>query len=111
MNAVQVEQQSYEMPPREGVSIAHFPTVADIDRSARFYEKVFGDRILSMGDGKAPGYLQLANIWMILNVGGGPTRQLFPGQVATGWFRLSPMTAKPSLWTPRIAHHQAGPHR
>ena len=26
-----------------------------------------------MGDGNAPAYLQLANIWMILNVGGGPT--------------------------------------
>ena len=73
MNGVQVEQKSYEMPPREGISIAHFLTVADIERSARYYEKVFGARILSLGDGNAPGYLQLANIWMILNVGGGPT--------------------------------------
>ena len=73
MNAVQVEQKSYEMPPREGISIAHFLTVADVDRSAHYYEKVFGARILSMGDGNAPPYLQLANIWMILNVGGGPT--------------------------------------
>ena len=39
--------------------------------SARYYEKVFGARILSLGDGDAPGYLQLANIWMILNVGAG----------------------------------------
>src|ERR1700683_3940948 len=73
MTAVQVEQKSYEMPPREGISIAQFLTVADIERSARYYEKVFGARILSLGDGNAPGYLQLANIWMILNVGGGPT--------------------------------------
>ena len=72
--AVQIEQKSYEMPPRDGISIAHFLTVADIERSARYYEKVFGARILSLGDGNAPGYLQLANIWMILNVGGGPTR-------------------------------------
>ena len=71
--SVQVEQNSYEMPPREGISIAHFLTVADVGRSARYYEKVFGARILSLGDGNAPGYLQLANIWMILNVGGGPT--------------------------------------
>jgi hypothetical protein len=42
MNAVQVEQKSYEMPPREGFTVAHFLTVADIERSARFYEKVFG---------------------------------------------------------------------
>src|ERR1700685_3645917 len=73
MSVVKIGQKSYEMPPREGISIAHFLTVADIGRSARYYEKVFGARILSLGDGNAPGYLQLANIWMILNVGGGPT--------------------------------------
>ena len=72
-NSVQIEQKSYEMPPRDGISIAHFLTVADIERTARYYEKVFGARILSLGDGNAPGYLQLANIWMIVNVGGGPT--------------------------------------
>ena len=63
----------FGMPPREGISIAHFLTVTDIERSARYYEKLSGARILSLGDGNAPGYLQLANIWMILNVGGGPT--------------------------------------
>ena len=73
MNSVQIEQKSYEMPPKEGMSIAHFLTVADVERSAHYYEKVFGARILTMGDGNAPPYLQLANIWMILNVGGGPT--------------------------------------
>ena len=73
MNTVQVEQKSYEMPPREGISIAHFLTVADIERSARYYEKVFGARILSLDDGNAPGYVQIANTWLILNVGGGPT--------------------------------------
>jgi len=61
------------MPPQQGISIAHFLTVKDIERSARYYEKVFDARILSVGDGNAPGYLQLADIWMILNVGGGPT--------------------------------------
>ncbi len=73
MNTVQIEQKSYEMPPREGISIAHFLTVGDIERSARYYEKVFGARILSLGDGNAPGYVQIANTWLILNVGGGPT--------------------------------------
>jgi catechol 2,3-dioxygenase-like lactoylglutathione lyase family enzyme len=73
MNAVQIEQKSYEMPPRDGISIARFLTVADVERSARYYEKVFGARIVSLGDGNAPGYLQLANIWTILNIGGGPT--------------------------------------
>jgi hypothetical protein len=62
------------MPPREGISIAYFLTVADIERSARYYEKVFGARILSLGDSNAPGYLQLANIWMILTLGAGRPR-------------------------------------
>jgi predicted enzyme related to lactoylglutathione lyase len=39
------------MPPREGFTVTHFLTVADIERSARYYEKVFGGRILSLGDG------------------------------------------------------------
>ena len=57
MDSVQIEHRSYEMPPREGISIAHFLTVADIDRSARFYETVFGGRILSRGDSSgAPAY-------------------------------------------------------
>ncbi len=73
MNNVNVEQKSYEMPPRAGFTVAHFLTVADIDRSAHYYERVFGARILSLGDGNAPGYLQIANTWLILNVGGGPT--------------------------------------
>src|ERR1700721_3576052 len=74
MNAVQVEQKSYEVPPREGFTVAHFLTVADIDRSARFYEKVFGGRILSTGDSEgAPAYIQFANTWLLVNVGGGPT--------------------------------------
>jgi catechol 2,3-dioxygenase-like lactoylglutathione lyase family enzyme len=74
MNAAQIDQKSYEMPPREGISITYFLTVANIERSAQYYEKVFGARILSRGDSKgAPGYVQIANTWLILNVGGGPT--------------------------------------
>jgi predicted enzyme related to lactoylglutathione lyase len=74
MNSVQIEHKSYEMPPWDGISVAHFLTVADIDRSLRFYETVFGGRALSKGDSKgAPGYIQIANTWLLVNVGGGPT--------------------------------------
>ena len=74
MDAVQVDHKTYEMPPLVGFSVAHFLTVADIDRSARFYEAVFGGRVLSRGDSEgAPGYIQIANTWLIVNVGGGPT--------------------------------------
>ena len=74
MDQVQVERQSYQMPPPDGITIAHFLTVADIQRSLRFYEKVFGGRVLSRGDSSgAPGYIQIANTWLLVNVGGGPT--------------------------------------
>src|ERR1700678_899175 len=74
MNSVQIEQKSYEMPPKEGFTVAHFLTVADIGRSARWYEKIFGGRILSAGDSEgAPSYIQIANTWLLVNVGGGPT--------------------------------------
>src|SRR3984885_10801018 len=74
MSGVQIEPKSYEMPPLDGFTVTHFITVADIDRSARFYEMVFGGRILSRGDSKgAPGHIQIANTWLIVNVGGGPT--------------------------------------
>ena len=70
----QVEGKTYRMPPQDGFTVTHFIVVRDIERSARFYETVFGARVLSRGDAKgAPGYLQLANIWLIVNVGGGPT--------------------------------------
>ncbi len=62
------------MPPLEGFVVTHFITVADIDRSADFYEKVFGGRVLSRGDSKGEsGHIQIANTWLIVNVGGGPT--------------------------------------
>ena len=74
MSQVQVGAKSFSMPPQEGITIAHFLTVADIERSARFYEKIFDGKILSHGDSKgAPGYIQIANTWLIVNVGGGPT--------------------------------------
>ena len=52
MNQVQVEQKSYQMPPQDGITVAHFLTVADIERSLRFYETVFGSPILSRGDSR-----------------------------------------------------------
>ena len=74
MDEVQVEQSSYKMPPVEGITIAHFITVSDIERSVRFYETVFGGEVVSRGDeGGAPPYIKIANTWLIVNVGGGPT--------------------------------------
>jgi predicted enzyme related to lactoylglutathione lyase len=73
IDEVQVELQNYQMPPVEGFTVAHFLTVADLKRSAEFYKTVFDGEIVSMGDGNAPPYIKIANTWLILNVGGGPT--------------------------------------
>jgi predicted enzyme related to lactoylglutathione lyase len=62
MSSVQVDQNSYQMPPQHHFTVAHFITVSDIDRSVEFYEKVFAGRILSRGDKSgAPGYIRIAN--------------------------------------------------
>ena len=72
MSQVQVEQKKFEMPPRDGFTIAYFLTVADVGRSAHFYETVFGGRILSRGDSHGtPGYFQIANAWLLSTLGPG----------------------------------------
>ena len=72
MISVEIDKKNFEMPPREGFTIAYFLTVADVGRSADFYESVFGGRILSRGDSNgAPGYIQITNAWLIVNVGAG----------------------------------------
>ena len=44
--------------------------VADQDRSRDFYSSVFGAKVVRERD---PVILRVANTWLILNVGGGPT--------------------------------------
>lgn len=73
MDNVRVGSKTYQMPPREGVTIAHFLTVADIERSAHFYETVFGGHVVFRGPAGEPTYIQIENTWLIVNVGGGPT--------------------------------------
>ena len=56
--------------PREGFVVTHFLVVADQDRSREFYRSVFGATVVLERD---PVILKIANSWLILNVGGGPT--------------------------------------
>jgi catechol 2,3-dioxygenase-like lactoylglutathione lyase family enzyme len=56
--------------PTEGFVITHFITSADVPRSRDFYADVLGAEILRDG---VPSILALANGWVIINVGGGPT--------------------------------------
>lgn len=56
--------------PREGILLTHFIVSADVDRSARFYSEVLGGEMVMTG---GPSIVQLANSWIIINEGGGPT--------------------------------------
>ncbi len=54
----------------EGIRLTHFIVSADVERSCRFYTEVLGGETISSGE---PTYVALANSWIVINVGGGPT--------------------------------------
>jgi lactoylglutathione lyase len=56
--------------PETGFVLTHFLVVSDQDRSRDFYQSVFGANVVLERD---PVIMKLANSWLILNVGGGPT--------------------------------------
>ena len=56
--------------PKEGFIITHFLVVSDQDRSRVFYQSLFGGQVLIERD---PVIMKVANTWLIMNVGGGPT--------------------------------------
>ncbi len=56
--------------PREGIVLTHFMTVEDVARSRAFYADVLGGEVV-LAEG--PCITKLANMWVILNEGGGPT--------------------------------------
>jgi catechol 2,3-dioxygenase-like lactoylglutathione lyase family enzyme len=60
-----------ELPaPDEGILLTHFIVSDDVERSRRFYTDVLGGETVREGE---PSFVQLANSWIIINVGGGPT--------------------------------------
>src|SRR5438445_11145485 len=56
--------------PQDGFVITYFLVVSDQDRSREFYRSVFGGKVLIERD---PVIMKVANSWLILNTGGGPT--------------------------------------
>jgi lactoylglutathione lyase len=56
--------------PREGFVLTYFLVVSDQDRSRRFYQTIFDGVVLVERD---PVIMKVANSWLILNEGGGPT--------------------------------------
>src|SRR5215467_10955561 len=56
--------------PHDGFVVTHFLVVSNQDRSREFYRSVFGATVLLERD---PVIMKIANSWLILNAGGGPT--------------------------------------
>ncbi len=56
--------------PASGFVITHFLVVSDQDRSREYYRTLFDATVVLERD---PVILKVANTWLILNVGGGPT--------------------------------------
>jgi catechol 2,3-dioxygenase-like lactoylglutathione lyase family enzyme len=56
--------------PSEGLVLTHFIVSDDVERSRRFYTNVLGGETVRAGE---PSFVALANSWIIINVGGGPT--------------------------------------
>ena len=56
--------------PTEGLILTHFITVRDVTRSRRFYADIFGGQVVLEEN---PAILKVANSWIIMNPGGGPT--------------------------------------
>jgi uncharacterized protein YndB with AHSA1/START domain/catechol 2,3-dioxygenase-like lactoylglutathione lyase family enzyme len=63
--------QMADLPaPEEGIALTHFIVSDDVERSRRFYTEVLGGETVREGE---PSFVALANSWIIINVGGGPT--------------------------------------
>ena len=55
---------------KDGIVLTHFVVSGDVERSRRFYTEVLGGETVLEGE---PSIVALANGWVIINVGGGPT--------------------------------------
>ncbi len=56
--------------PREGFVLTHFLSSNDVERSRAFYSGLLGGEVILE---KSPCIVKLANGWIIINDGGGPT--------------------------------------
>ena len=65
-----MDPDDFPAPQGEGFVLTHFLVVADQDRSREFYRSIFDGKILFERD---PVIMKVANTWLILNEGGGPT--------------------------------------
>jgi lactoylglutathione lyase len=56
--------------PAHDFLLTHFLVVSDMDRSREFYRSMLGGTVVNE---RSPVIMRVANSWLILNEGGGPT--------------------------------------
>ncbi|MEV0703797.1 VOC family protein [Saccharopolyspora sp. NPDC050389] len=56
--------------PQQGLVVTHFLTVRDVSVSREFYVDIFGGQVVLAEN---PTTVRIANSWIIMNPGGGPT--------------------------------------
>lgn len=56
--------------PEQGLILTHFLTVRDVARSREFYADILGGQVVLTQN---PAIVKVANSWIIMNPGGGPT--------------------------------------
>lgn len=56
--------------PHQGLVVTHFLTVRDVKASREFYADIFGGQVVLAEN---PTVVRVANSWIIMNPGGGPT--------------------------------------
>src|SRR2546428_9555562 len=67
---MEVDMNDWPIPNDDGFALTHFLVVSDQDRSREFYRTLLDGKVLLERD---PVIMKVANTWLILNVGGGPT--------------------------------------
>lgn len=58
--------------PDEGILVTHLVIASDVAATVRFYAELLGGSIVFEAEG-APTFVKLANTWVIIAEGGGPT--------------------------------------
>ncbi|HEY1532199.1 MAG TPA: VOC family protein [Galbitalea sp.] len=103
----------------DGLMVAHFIVVNDVERSRRFYTEVLGGEVAFRFEELT--YVRLANSFIILNVGGGPTDDKptvileppsDPNRVNSFLnFRVADIHARYAEWSARGAEFLTPPRR
>lgn len=58
--------------PEEGLLLTHLVVAGDVAETSRFYSELLGGEIVYQAPG-APTFVKLANSWVLVVAGGGPT--------------------------------------